>query len=205
MISEADKLEVERAIGEAEKGTSGEIVAVIARASGAYDYVPWLFGALGALAVPFPLIFWTWWPEEQIYLTQIGLFAVFAAALHYLPLRYMFVPRSVMRARAHRRAMSQFFAQNIYTAPGHTGVLLFVSVAERYAEIVTDAGIGAKVPASEWKDIIAGLTAEIGKGNAGKGLAQAVLRVGEHLSAHFPAPEDKANSLPNHLVMLDAE
>ena len=205
MISDAEKLEVESAIGEAEKGTSGEIVAVIASASGRYSYVPFLWGAMAALFVPWPLIFWTWLPEEQIYLIQLAVFAALAGALHYDPLRYMFVPRSVMRARAHRRAMSQFFAQNIYTAPGHTGVLLFVSVAERYAEIVTDAGIGAKVPAGEWKGIIAGLTAEIGKGNAGKGLAQAVLKVGEHLAAHFPAPEDKANALPNHLVMLDAE
>ncbi len=205
MISEAEKADVEAAIGEAEKHTSGEIVAVVARASGRYSYVPYLWGALAALTVPWPLIYWTWMPVQDIYLIQLGVFAVLAAALHYEPLRLMLVPRSVMRARAHRRAMAQFFAQNIYTAPGHTGVLLFVSVAERYAEIVTDAGIGAKVPASEWKDIVAGLTGEIGKGRAGKGLAQAVLRVGEHLSAHFPAPADKANALPNHLVMLDAE
>jgi putative membrane protein len=205
MISEAEKAQVEAAIGEAEKRTSGEIVAVIARASGVYEYVPYLWGALGALLVPWPLIFWSWLAEDQIYMIQIAAFAILTGALHYAPLRYMLVPRSVMRARAHRRAMSQFFAQNIYTAPGHTGVLLFVSVAERYAEIVTDAGIGAKVPETEWRDIIAGLTAEIGKGEAGKGLARAVLRVGEHLAAHFPAPADKPNALPNHLVMLDAE
>jgi putative membrane protein len=205
MISEAEKAEVEAAIGEAEKRTSGEIVAVIARASGTYEYVPWLWSALGALLAPFPLIFWTWLPEEQVYLIQLGVFAALAAALHHEPLRLMLVPRSVMRARAHKRAMAQFFAQNIYTTPGHTGVLLFVSVAERYAEIVTDAGIGAKVPAEEWKEIVAGLTAEIGKGNAAKGMVQAVLRVGDHLAAHFPAPEDKVNALPNHLVMLDSE
>ena len=139
MISEADKLEVENAIGEAEKGTSGEIVAVIARASGSYYYVPYLWGALAALIVPWPLIFWTWLPEETIYLIQLATFAVLAFVLHYEPLRFALVPRSVMRQRAHRRATQQFFAQNIYTTPGHTGVLLFVSVAERYAEIVTDA------------------------------------------------------------------
>jgi putative membrane protein len=205
MISEADKLEVENAIGEAEKGTSGEIVAVIARASGSYYYVPYLWGALAALIVPWPLIFWTWLPEETIYLIQLATFAVLAFVLHYEPLRFALVPRSVMRQRAHRRATQQFFAQNIYTTPGHTGVLLFVSVAERYAEIVTDAAIAGKVPHTEWKDIIATLTGEIGKGNAGKGLVQAIHRVGEHMSAHFPAPANKPNALPNHLVMLNAE
>jgi len=155
--------------------------------------------------VPWPLIYWTWLPEETIYLIQLAVFAALAAALHYEPLRLMFVPRSVMRQRAHRRAMQQFFSQNIYTTPGHTGVLLFVSVAEHYAEIVTDAAIAAKVPETEWKDIVAKLTADIGSGNAAKGLVQAIHRVGEHLAAHFPAPPDKPNLLPNHLVMLNAE
>ena len=144
-------------------------------------------------------------PVQEIYVIQLAVFAALAAVLHYEPLRLMLVPRPVMHQRAHRRAMQQFVAQNIYTTPGHTGVLLFVSVAERYAEIVTDAGIAAKVPGTEWQDIIARLTAEIGGGKAGKGMVQAVLRVGEHLAAHFPAPANKPNALPNHLVMLDAE
>ncbi len=205
MISQADRLDIEGAIGEAEKNTSGEIVAVVARASGSYYYVPYLWGALAALIVPWPLIYWTWMPVQEIYLIQLAVFAALAFALHYEPLRLALVPRSVMRQRAHRRAMQQFVAQNIYTTPGHTGVLLFVSVAERYAEIVTDAGIAGKVPNNEWQDIVAMLTAEIGGGNAGRGMVQAIRRVGEHLSAHFPAPANKPNALPNHLVMLNAE
>jgi putative membrane protein len=203
MISDADKLEIEKAIGEAEKNTSGEIVAVIARASADYYYVPYLWAALGALIVPWPLLFWTWMPEEEIYLIQLAVFAVLAAVLHYAPLRFVLVPRSVKRQRAHHRAMQQFFSQNIYTTPSHTGVLLFVSAAERYAEIVTDAGIHSKVPDAEWHGIIGELTAEIGKGNAGQGLIQAIQRIGKHLAAHFPAPADKPNLLPNHLVMLN--
>ena len=54
MISEAEKADVEAAIGEAEKHTSGEIVAVVARASGRYSYVPYLWGALAALTRPSP-------------------------------------------------------------------------------------------------------------------------------------------------------
>jgi putative membrane protein len=205
MISESDRLAVEKAIGDAESNTSGEIVAVVAPASGGYYYVPYLWGALAALLVPWPLIYWTWMPVQEIYLIQLAVFAVLAAVLHWQPLRFALVPGPVMRQRAHRRAMQQFFAQDIYTTPGHTGVLLFVSAAERYAEIVTDAGIHAKVPDSEWKDIIASLTADIGKGNAGQGLVQAINRIGMHLSEHFPCTADKQNLLPNHLVVLSSD
>ncbi|MFY9643429.1 MAG: TPM domain-containing protein [Rhodomicrobium sp.] len=202
MISHAERLAVEKAIGEAERNTSGEIVAVIARASGGYHYVPYLWGALAALIVPWPLIYWTWMPVQEIYLIQLAVFALLALVLHYEPLRLALVPRTVMRQRAHARAMQQFVAQDIYTTPGHTGVLLFVSVAEHYAEIVADAGIHAKVPDTEWKDIIAKLTAKIGNGNAGEGLVQAIQRIGEHLAAHFPPSASKQNLLPNHLVVL---
>lgn len=202
MISHAERLAVEKAIGEAERNTSGEIVAVIARASGGYHYVPYLWGALAALIVPWPLIYWTWMPVQEIYLIQLAVFALLALVLHYEPLRLALVPRTVMRQRAHARAMQQFVAQDICTTPGHTGVLLFVSVAEHYAEIVADAGIHAKVPDTEWKDIIAKLTAKIGNGNAGEGLVQAIQRIGEHLAAHFPPSASKQNLLPNHLVVL---
>src|SRR6187399_1968319 len=42
-----------------------------------------------------------------------------------------------------------------------TGVLIFVSVAERYAEIVADAGIATKVSPSVWDEAVAGLTSKI--------------------------------------------
>jgi putative membrane protein len=205
MISDADKLAVEKAIGEAEQNTSGEIVAVIASASGGYYYVPYLWGAIAALIVPWPLIYWTWMPVQEIYLIQLAVFVVLAFVLHYEPLRFALVPRRVMQQHAHRRAMQQFVAQDIYTTPGHTGVLIFVSVAERYAEIVADAGIHAKVPDSEWKDIIAKLTTEIGNGSAGEGLVRAIRRIGEHLAEHFPFAAGKQNLLPNHLVVLDTD
>jgi putative membrane protein len=205
MISDADKLDIENAIAKAENGTSAEIVAVIARASGGYYYVPYMWAALAALAVPWPFIHWTWMPVQTIYLIQLATFAALALVLHYPPLRFALVPRSVMRARAHQRAMQQFVAQDIYTTAGHTGVLLFVSAAERYAEIVVDSEVHDHVPNDEWKGIVDKLTGGIGRGRAGPAMVEAIGKIGDHLAAHFPPSAAKENLLPNHLVMLDAE
>ena len=205
MISETEKLDVENAITKAENKTSAEIVAVIARASDGYYYIPYMWGALIALAVPWPLIHWTWMPVQSIYVIQLAVFAVLTLLLHYPDLRFALVPRSIMRKRVHERAMQQFVAQDIYTTAGHTGVLLFVSVAERCAEIVVDYEVHQKVPDEEWKEIIDKLTADIGSGRRANGLIDAVGRIGEHLTQHFPPSAAKENLLPNHLVMLDAE
>ena len=47
--------------------------------------------------------------------------------------------------RAHQEALRQFAAHGLQHTKLRTGVLIFVSVAERYAEVLADAGIDQKV------------------------------------------------------------
>ena len=202
LVSEADRRRIADAITAAERTTSGEIVAVIAPQSASYLHVPFLWAALVALAVPWPFVFWTWWPIQQIYLLQLGVFAVLVAVFMHTPLRLALVPQSIKHARAHRRAVEQFVAQNMYTTVGRTGVLVFVSVAERFAEVLADAAIHAKVPQSEWQTIVGDLTDHIGKGRAGDGFVQAITAVGEHLARHFPPDAAAPHALSNHLIVL---
>ena len=46
-----------------------------------------------------------------------------------------------------RRRMRQFLAHGLHKTENRTGVLIFAAVAERYVEIIADAGINAKVHA----------------------------------------------------------
>ena len=205
LISEADRDRVARAITEAERGTSGEIVAVVTPESGRYLHVPMLWAAIAALAVPWPFVYWTWWPIQHIYLVQIGVFAALAVILMYPPLRLALVPRSVKEARAHQRAVEQFLAQNLHTTAGHTGVLIFVSVAERFAEILADAAIHQKVPDEAWQGIVHDLTDHIGRGEAGEGFVRAIEAVGSRLAQYFPPGSQDRHGLTNHLIVLPSE
>ena len=132
---------VSDAITQAERKTSGEIVVVVAARSDTYLYVPPLIGALVSLIVPWPLIFFTKLDVETIYLAQLAVFLALTALLLPPRMRALFVPRRVKRLHAHRRAVEQFIAQDLHTTTGHTGILIFVSVAERHAEILADAAI----------------------------------------------------------------
>jgi putative membrane protein len=205
LVSEADRKRVAEAIAAAEAKTSGEIVAVIAPASGSYSYVPFLWAALAALAVPFPFIFWTWWPIQQIYALQIVVFAVLALVLLYPPLRLALVPKSVKHARAHQRAVDQFVAQHLYTDTGRTGVLIFVSTAERFAEILADAALNQRVRKGVWQRIVDDLTGQIARGQAGEGFVRAIEAVGEQLARHFPPGSNDPHGLTNHLIVLPGE
>jgi hypothetical protein len=95
--------------------------------------------------VPLPLIYLTARPAGITYLLQLAAFIVVALVLSLPMIRFRIVPKRRMWARAHAEAMHQFLAQGIHLTEHRTGVLIFASVAERYAEIVADSGINAKV------------------------------------------------------------
>jgi hypothetical protein len=60
------------------------------------------------------------------------------------------VPDSIKRRRAGRLAHEQFFEQRLHLTRARTGVLIFVSVAEHYVEIIADQGFNALVPPGTW-------------------------------------------------------
>jgi putative membrane protein len=198
----ADEQRISAAIAVAEKATSGEIVAVVAAQSDSYAYAPVLWAALFALLVPWLFIFYTWWPVQWIYFLQLATFALITGVLTLSGWRHRLVPRAVKRQHAHGRAVEQFLVQNLHTTAGRTGVLIFVSVAERYAEILADKGIHEQVPQATWQKIIDELTTAIGQGQTADGFISAIEQTGAILAKHFPPGSADTHGLPNHLIVL---
>jgi len=201
-FSSEEERRVSDAITQAERKTSGEIVVVVAARSDTYLYIPPLIAALLSLLLPWPLIFFTKLDVEAIYLAQLALFLVLTALLLPPAVRTALVPQHIKRLHAHRRAVEQFMAQNLHTTTGHTGVLIFVSVAERYAEVLADAAIDARVPPGTWKSVVADLTSAFAGGNPADGLVAAIAAAGTHLARHFPPHSRNVNELPDHLIVL---
>jgi putative membrane protein len=203
LFSKPEEQRIAAAIAEAERNTSGEIVAVIAAESASHLHVPAMAAALAALLVPWPLIYFTWWPVQWIYAVQLAVFALLLLALLPRSIRFALVPRRFKHQRAHRRAVEQFLVQNLHTTEGRTGVLIFLSVAERYAEVLADARIHSRVPAGTWQAIVDELTAGVGEGRAADALIAAISSVGGLLAAHFPPGTTDPDELPNHLIVLE--
>lgn len=202
LISPADRERIVRAIQTAEETTAGEIFCVIARHSSDYRLVPLAWAAGLALLVPLPLIYFTLWPAWTIYVAQLALFMIAAIGLSWPPLRFHIVPRRAAHDRAHAEAMRQFFAQGLHQTESRTGVLIFASVAERYAEIVADAGINAKVTPDAWDGAVAALVAGLREGRAADGFIAAITQCGAILAQHFPPGALPRNELPNTLVEI---
>ena len=202
MISQADNQRIAAAIRAAEAKTSGEIYCVIAHACGGYHLVPIAWAALLAFAVPWPLIHFTRWPAGIIYLVQLAAFIAVALLLSLPMIRFRIVPKRRLHGRAHVVAMQQFLAQGIHLTEKRTGVLIFASAAERYAEIVADSGINAKVAPDAWAGAVAALVGAIKAGRPGDGFVAAVELCGVELARHFPPGALNPNELPDKVVEI---
>ena len=171
IISESDGQRIAEAIRAAETKTSGEIYCVIAHACGDHLLVPIAWAALLALAAPWPIIHFTNWPAGIIYLIQLAVFIVVSVVLSLPVIRFRIVPKRRLHGHAHIVAMQQFLAQGIHLTKKRTGVLIFASSAEHYAEIIADSGINSKVTPETWKKAIAALVSAIKGGDRATALS----------------------------------
>jgi putative membrane protein len=200
-LTREDHEAVSAAIHVAEKRTSAQIVCVLAHASSDYAYVPVLWASALALFAPWPLITFTPWSVQRIYLVQLAVFIVAGLVFSLTSLRLALVPRAVRRARAHRAALEQFVVRRVSHTKNRTGVLIFVSLAEHYARIIADEAIAQKVPNAEWQAAVDALTSHMRQGSIGKGFTAAIERCGAVLAVHAPA-DGAANELPDRLYVL---
>ena len=203
-FSAEDRARITAAIHAAEKNTSGEFVAVVARASDHYVFLPLLWSAILALLFPGAcLLGGLSLPWVQIYQIQLLIFIVLAILLLSIPaLHLVLIPRRVKHARASRLAQAQFYNQGVQLTPHHSGVLFFVSLAERYVEIVADKGIHEKLGEAHWKDIIDKFVAHVRRGRVVDGFVDAISACGAAMAEHYPPDPAAAIELSDGLVEL---
>jgi putative membrane protein len=202
-LSEADKQRIAEAIREAETKTSGELVTVIAHAADTYLYIPILWASVAALMLPpIILLLSVELPFSLLYSLQLSIFLGLALLFRWSPLKMRLIPKAVKHRRASRLAWEQFFIQNLHLTRQRTGVLLFVSVAERYVEIIADKGINDIVERNAWDDIVADFTKRVKAKEIPEGFLSAISACGNLLAESFPRPEGDVDELPNRIIEI---
>jgi putative membrane protein len=206
-VTDQDRQAIADAIAQVEEKTGGELVTAIAAVSDGYRYIPILFAAVLALlflpAVYFGQIVVS---LQKIMMLQMSLF-VLTAILFQVPfVRRFVIPRKVQRQRARRLAYETFFKAGVHRATHRAGILIFVSVEERYVQIIADEGVAAKVDNSVWDAAVATFVSQVRAGRIADGFLQCIGQCGEVLAQHFPPNDDQpVNELANRLIELDGE
>jgi putative membrane protein len=201
-ITNEDHERITKAIRSAEEKTSGEIVCVLAHVSSHATVVPVFIAAVAALVAPWLLVAFTAMPVLQILAVQGILFVVLLAILCIPAVRVALVPRRARRAIAYRVAMEQFISRGIARNPNRCGILIFVSLAERYARIIADDEIAKLVPQSRWQAAVDALIAHAREERIADGFIAAIESCGNELAQHFPATHDRRGKLPDRLYVI---
>ncbi len=208
ILTEAEHKRIAEAIHHAEQSTSGEIYCVLARRSDSYFFAAAFavtVAVMIASLVAAALLDYFWVVVHPLVLVaaQVAAFGATLVLLRLFPgLAIHLVPRSVCWRRAHANAVAQFLARNIHSTENRTGVLLFVSMAERYAEVVADSGINARVKQEKWNAVVELLVANAGAGRLAAGFEAAIAEVGAMLAGEFPRLEGDRNELEDHVAEM---
>jgi hypothetical protein len=99
-FTKEDRETVSAAIREAEKRTRGQIVCVLARSSSDLLYISILWASVLSLIVPWPLIDFTQWSVQRIFLLQLLVFILAGFVFSWVPTSSALVPRSTARSSA---------------------------------------------------------------------------------------------------------
>ncbi len=202
-LNEEQKQRLRTHIEEVEKRTSGELVTVIARQSDPYVYIPLLWASMLALCLlPITGLADLRLDVSSLSILQLASFLILAFVFHWPPLKMRLIPKKVKLRRAARSAREQFLEQGLHHTRDRNGLLIFVSVAEHYVEILADQAINEKVDQAEWDAIIADFVAAVKRGEIATGFEQAVNACGDLLAKHFPAGPEGRNELPDHLIEI---
>ena len=218
LFNDEDKKAIAEAITAAESTTSGEIVPVVATASGRYDRAEDIFGVLFALVLV--SVYWLffqlppvagWYvdaaPQSPLWPVLVIMIAGFVSgaflATLFPVLRLPFITRGEMQEEVERSALETFQRQRIRATDGANGVLIYVSLYEHMVHVAGDDAVNQYITAEGWKEVVDIIVTGMKTRKPREGLADAIKRCGEMLKEHFPYQEGDKNELGDGLVLID--
>ncbi len=221
-MNDADHEKVSKAIAAAEGTTAGEIVVAVTETSDPYHDVALHWAVLVLIAVlawaaAWPSALQWWWdklvgawgaePSLRQLLTFLMILAVakFTAVvliLKYKPLRLALTPGQTKTRRVRRRALAVFKSAAERRTSGRTGILIYLSMAERRAEIIGDEAITSVTTPETWGEAMHALLTHVREGRVAEGMVAAIEQIGVVLAEHFPRSIDDSNEIPDKLIEL---
>ena len=193
-----ERQRIDATINDIERRTAADIVLVVARVSDRYSLYPLVWSALAALALAaVTAMVQPAMPARNVILIQLSALIALTLLFGWLPIRLSLVPKRVKHEHARHLAHLEFAAHAVQGGPPGSRILLFVSVGERYVEIVADHRTHALAPVGTWDRIVDDFTATMKKGRLANAIITAVEAFGAVLEASHALAGEDAGKRPN--------
>ncbi|MRG92387.1 TPM domain-containing protein [Polyangium spumosum] len=196
-----EREQVEGLIKEIEATCSAEIVVTVRPRSGVYRQADHLFGAICAfLGLCVYIYAPTEFTDDLVPPALLLLFvagAVFCA--NVAPLRRLLLSEALMARQVRSAAREAFLDQGIAGTRDRTGILIYISVFERRAEVVTDIGILRRESEDQPGRAIREIERAVAERLPMEGFAAAVRGLGAWLKEALPPRVDDINELSDEV------
>jgi putative membrane protein len=186
-LSHEDNARIHAAVQDVERRANADFAVQVVRVSDRYVLFPLLWAAVLALLTGAVLALV--WPDLGLRMgvaIEAAVFTIASLALDWLPLRLMLVPKRHKHAHARTLAHRAFAGKILADDDPRPGVLFFVSIAERYVEVITERSVKAHVDDAVWQGIVADFVRAAGEGQLADAVLAAIAASSSVLERHFP-------------------
>ncbi|MFL5348720.1 MAG: hypothetical protein ACJ8AT_28325 [Hyalangium sp.] len=182
-----------------EARTSAEVVVAVRRASGQYRHTDYLVGFVLSIATLVAMLYLPIDFELEYFPVDVALsFAAGAGLCAILPgLRRRLTSRKLLEENVRTAARAAFVEFGVSRTSGRTGILVFVSIFERRAEVVADIGVDPAALGKEWEEFQAKLSAAVASAEDAEPFFQALRLMAPPLEQALPRSADDVNELPD--------
>jgi putative membrane protein len=200
-LTENAKRAFTEAVREVEAATSAELVVAVRARSGSYLHADLIAGIVVGIAALAFLLFSDW----EFSLGWIVLDPALAgllgglAASRFPALRRVLTRPAVRRQQVETAARSTFVAKRVYGTAGRTGILLYISVLEKEAVVLTDVGLETLAATESWQRVVAGIRTGVHQGEDGVQVAERVRAFAAILGPALPCATDDVDELANEV------
>ncbi|MFZ0612363.1 MAG: hypothetical protein WAM73_09015 [Desulfobacterales bacterium] len=207
-MTDHDRGRIDDCIRQAEKKTCGEIVVMVVSSSYHYpqaDAIGGVFFALPAALMLMPLVGgWLWSGTRNVWVF-LGLFFVLFPIAREVIRRNFWLKRRLISAReveaeVKEAATTNFYREGLYRTRDATGVLVFISVFERWVCVLADRGINERLTPDVWQETVAALVSGIRTNCPADAICEEVGKIGRLLAAHFPIKPDDTDELTGVII-----
>jgi putative membrane protein len=179
---------IDAAMDAVKRDTFADLCVIVPRVSDRYALYPIASAAIAAILVG-ALVSLLRPDFSGRFVIAIQLWSLIALTLvfDWLPVRLQLVPRRIKYARAEQLAHREFNAHVLANPEQRHRILLFVSLGERYVEIIADHETHALALDGTWNKIVAEFLATVKSGRVADGVLDAIAACGAILKEHHPA------------------
>jgi putative membrane protein len=202
-LNENEKELISKEIENLEKLSSAELVAVIAKKSSDYRYASLMISIFLVFLTSFVLFFIK--EVSTLELLQYQLLIFMGTTLifeKFDTLILKILPQSYKHQKASLYAKEQFNNLGLNRTKSKQAIMFFVSLNERYVEIITDSEISKEIPDDFWQQLVYEFTEDVKNENFLNGYLKAIKTSKAILIKHFPSQTNDENELSNEIIEL---